>query len=288
MVRGFFQLSRAIRQKELSEDVHHSEDDDTISSTNVDDDGSDPSDDVLSDVETRPDYTTHNTFTNKMQIIIELSTKDVECMMKYAELGRKACMDARQIVDSTECWTVIDKGEIKAFRKDPLGLPMLVKGTINLGKTYTVNEVINYLWDPEIAAEYDHSLIKACAIREFPSNLYILYQAFKGRFGLCGRDFVMYSVKHWESKNRVTIGSRSVESWPNCDHMVNGLVRGFTHLGGYDVRKDTTTEEILLTLIFQVNIKTDGIPAWIVNRVKLEQLQVAKHIRKYLRERYAK
>eukprot|EP00922_Rhytidocystis_sp_ex-Travisia-forbesii_P038266 GHVS01056994.1.p1 GENE.GHVS01056994.1~~GHVS01056994.1.p1 ORF type:complete len:349 (+),score=73.73 GHVS01056994.1:322-1368(+) len=199
--------------------------------------------------------------------------------------GMASCEAVKTYVDEEEGWTKVNIKHMKAFRKDVVGSPMIGKGQVDLGDAFSPAEVLAYLWQKEIAQEYDEMLAKACGVESFPNGIEILYQAFKGRYAQSGRDIVFQTAHRWTSDDRVTIGCESIRDYPHTDVMLKGYVRAFNHIAGYDIHRHPKGN-VILTFIFQTDIAADAVPTWILNRVKLDQLHVVKAIRKHLHIRY--
>eukprot|EP00922_Rhytidocystis_sp_ex-Travisia-forbesii_P013189 GHVS01019749.1.p1 GENE.GHVS01019749.1~~GHVS01019749.1.p1 ORF type:complete len:500 (-),score=106.25 GHVS01019749.1:1131-2489(-) len=201
-------------------------------------------------------------------------------------LGMLACDTLRNHIDDTEGWTKVNVKHMKGFRKDLPGRPMIGKGQVDLGNFFSPEQILKYLWQTEIAATYDQTLAAAFGLEAFPNNIEILYQAFKGRYGQSGRDLAFLTAHKWSSPDRVTIGCKSIEGYPQTDKMLKGYVRGFNHIAGYDICRHATGN-VIISFIFQTDIRADAVPKWILNRVKLDQLYVVRSIQKHLHIEYA-
>eukprot|EP00922_Rhytidocystis_sp_ex-Travisia-forbesii_P003841 GHVS01005559.1.p1 GENE.GHVS01005559.1~~GHVS01005559.1.p1 ORF type:complete len:320 (+),score=47.62 GHVS01005559.1:475-1434(+) len=209
----------------------------------------------------------------------------VQRMEELQRLGMAACDVVQNNVDEKEGWSNVNIKHMKAFRKDVAGSPMIGKGEVDLGDFFSPDDVLTYLWQKEIAQEYDEMVAKACGVESFPNGVEILYQAFKGRYAQTGRDIVFYTAHKWTSADRVTIGCKSIKDYPQSDVMVKGCVRAFNHIAGYDIHRHPEGN-VVLSFVFQADIYADAVPTWILNRVKLDQLHVVKSIKKHLHVHY--
>eukprot|EP00921_Rhytidocystis_pertsovi_P017368 GHVQ01027317.1.p1 GENE.GHVQ01027317.1~~GHVQ01027317.1.p1 ORF type:complete len:1712 (+),score=223.84 GHVQ01027317.1:644-5137(+) len=218
--------------------------------------------------------------------LMGMTDEDIKFMHEYTEMGKEVCDLVMTYSDETVGWTVIQDKRVKVSRKDPPGdIPMIGRGEICLGKDFDMEEVIDFIWDADVKSEFDSQLLKGYQIKEYPSRLALLYQAFKGQWGVAGRDLVLYCMRKSFSENRTCVGCKSIEDWPDDDRMVPGLVRGYTYVAGYDIHR-RESGDIHLTYVFQTDLRSAGIPQWITNRVKLDQLNVVKSIFDCLRKRH--
>eukprot|EP00922_Rhytidocystis_sp_ex-Travisia-forbesii_P062020 GHVS01091833.1.p2 GENE.GHVS01091833.1~~GHVS01091833.1.p2 ORF type:complete len:353 (-),score=68.72 GHVS01091833.1:2048-3106(-) len=210
-----------------------------------------------------------------------------ERMERVQQSGMASCDAVRNCVDETEGWTKVNIKHMKAFRKDVVGCAMIGKGQVDLGDVFTPKEILSYLWQTEIAEEYDEMLAKACGLESLPNGMEILYQAFKSRYAQRGRDIVFYTAHKWSSADRVSIGCKSIKDYPQTEVMLEGCVRAFNHIAGYDIHRHADGN-VVLSFVFQADIYAEAVPTWIINRVKLDQLHVVKSIRTHLHIRYKK
>lgn len=218
------------------------------------------------------------------------SMDDKEIMLYYSSKAPELCDKLKMYADETEGWAVLQNDEIEVSRKDVEGEPMIGRSRINLGKKFTMKQIVSYLWDAENTLEYDNQLAASSLLKDYGNGLHILYHAFKGQWGFVGRDFVLYCWKKEleESSDRAVIGCSSVDDWPFDEEngMQKNLVRAKTIIAGYDISLQKNIGDIILTYIFQANLFVDNLPVWIMNKILMDHLNVIKNISACLCKKY--
>jgi len=85
-------------------------------------------------------------------------------------------------------------------------------------------------------------------------------------------------VREVISPHRTIIGCKSVDGvYESHPEFVKGHVRATVWLAGFDIQR-LPTGEVQLTYICQTDLKSETVPNWIVNKVKLEQLESVRKI----------
>jgi len=240
----------------------------------------------------------------KLETKTETKTSDPVLQKKNEELADAACKLIVEIADGETGWEVWEnKNGIKIEKSNG------PEGSVVGRSTYTwipnTHEVSPYdlsfvedcLWDVNAKKEYDDQAIEMLLLKEFENDYHVVYQAFKGRFGVPGRDFIITlhkMIEETETGKRMIIGAQStaeedqikienevesIEIKEKYEHCKKTLVRGHARVAGFVVDWTKSTNEFKLHYVNDADLKTKGIPAWLVTRAKLDQLRVLDKIR---------
>lgn len=147
----------------------------------------------------------------------------------------------------------------------------------NTNKICSIKDIVDYIWDSNNKMYYDPMVEKSDPMHYFKNdeNICIFYQAFKGQWGVSGRDFVVICYRFKPDANESTdsdesqyeyILTQSIE-WPVIN---SSYVRAKNYFATYVFRPEG--ENKVQALYFnQVDLHTD-ISAWIIKRVILDQM----------------
>ncbi|OII76120.1 hypothetical protein cand_007090 [Cryptosporidium andersoni] len=163
-----------------------------------------------------------------------------------------------------------------------------------------VKDIVDYIWDSSTKVYYDPMVEYCKPLYYFKSNpnICIVYQAFKGQWGVAGRDFVVicYRVKrNFRGNNHSTNSSCPIED-SNCSNSMreeeilltqsvewsninDSYVRAQNYFATYVFRPGSKDNEIQLIYLNQVDLQTVGISAWIIKKVILDQMNSVAMLR---------
>ncbi|OII73028.1 uncharacterized protein cubi_02259 [Cryptosporidium ubiquitum] len=160
----------------------------------------------------------------------------------------------------------------------------------NSNKLCSIKDIVDYVWDSNNKMYYDPMVEKSDPIYYFRNdeNICIFYQAFKGQWGVSGRDFVVICYRFKPDANESNnldesqyeyILTQSIE-WPIIN---SSYVRAKNYFATYVFRPEG--ENKVQTLYFnQVDLHTD-ISAWIIKRVILDQMNSLTMLRDVLQKK---
>ncbi|KAL7069190.1 hypothetical protein ACR3K2_04470 [Cryptosporidium serpentis] len=163
-----------------------------------------------------------------------------------------------------------------------------------------VKDIVDYIWDSSTKVYYDPMVEYCKPLYYFKSNpnICIVYQAFKGQWGVAGRDFVVicYRLKRsFRGDNHSTNSSCPIEN-SNCSNFMreeeilltqsvewsninDSYVRAQNYFATYVFRPGSKDNEIQLIYLNQVDLQTVGISAWIIKKVILDQMNSVAMLR---------
>ncbi|KAF7457773.1 START domain-containing protein [Cryptosporidium felis] len=157
-------------------------------------------------------------------------------------------------------------------------------------KITSIKDIVDYIWDPNNKMFYDPMVEKSDPMHYFrnDNNICIFYQAFKGQWGVSGRDFVVicYRIKS-ETKESCNpdesqceyILTQSIE-WPVIN---SSYVRAKNYFATYVFRHEDE-KKVRIFYFNQVDLHTD-ISAWIIKRVILDQMNSLTMLRDALQKK---
>ncbi|OLQ17542.1 START domain protein [Cryptosporidium hominis] len=160
----------------------------------------------------------------------------------------------------------------------------------NTNKICSIKDIVDYIWDSNNKMYYDPMVEKSDPMHYFRNdeNICIFYQAFKGQWGVSGRDFVVICYRYKPDANESTnsdesqyeyILTQSIE-WPIIN---SSYVRAKNYFATYVFRPEG--ENKVQAIYFnQVDLHTD-ISAWIIKRVILDQMNSLTMLRDILQKK---
>lgn len=222
-------------------------------------------------------------------------------LSEIMDLAALACVNLRRDgEESDSLWRIwSSKGGLKVETKDECESGSIAGRGIYRHTPkgdYDMDFVSEVMWNEKTKSKYDEHTAAMICMFEVDSDTNVTCQVFKGRFGFSGRDFVM--VVHRErvlvpEREILLLGVRSVPCSliPVCEGMFKSpasrdsylkytstTTRGTIYVAGIMISRNTTTNEYTITYVNDADIHTTGIPKWIVDRVKTDQLSIASNI----------
>ncbi|CEM08639.1 unnamed protein product [Vitrella brassicaformis CCMP3155] len=207
------------------------------------------------------------------------SAEELEEMERYTIEGRKACEALYDMARSDGWKEAGRKDGAKLYRKDIPNMPMMGRGTIEFQEEIPVQTVFDYIWDPDTKPEYDPMLDAGFSLHVYPNELGIMYQAFRGQYGVPGRDFIVMAWKESFGEDHMILGFKSID-WPDDDRMSKKHVRGKCILGGFEVRR-LENGHVELSYFNQADL-CGNISEWLVTQAKLDQLKIVTNVKRQL------
>eukprot|EP01054_Gregarina_sp_Poly1_P004731 Gregarina_sp_Poly_1__4730@NODE_2528_length_2021_cov_321_812180_g1580_i1_p1_GENE_NODE_2528_length_2021_cov_321_812180_g1580_i1NODE_2528_length_2021_cov_321_812180_g1580_i1_p1_ORF_typecomplete_len255_score28_48START/PF01852_19/4_9e11DUF3074/PF11274_8/0_029_NODE_2528_length_2021_cov_321_812180_g1580_i110241788 len=215
----------------------------------------------------------------------------------HVALADEACDSVRNFCTSIDKWSLWEnKPHLKLEKCEITPGRVAGRGT-HCWKTdnYTLDAVEDFLWDNEAKSQYDEFSAAMLLLVQYEGDYHIVDQIFRSRFGISGRDFVVVVHKRREDTETHEILVIGVQSIPT-EHelhveriiepavaekywkMKEKVVRGTAFAAGYYAERNKTTNEFRLTYVTDADVKSKGVPQWIVTRVKLDQLKIVHNI----------
>eukprot|EP00916_Digyalum_oweni_P005942 GHVL01010277.1.p1 GENE.GHVL01010277.1~~GHVL01010277.1.p1 ORF type:complete len:402 (-),score=40.83 GHVL01010277.1:1578-2783(-) len=158
--------------------------------------------------------------------------------------------------------------------------PLLVKGSVNLGKV-SVRAVLAVLEQVDGNRNFDPQFDFGYHLQYFSEDLGIIYQAYKGIMGIPGRDFLCLAAVDRTSDDGYVVATQSIDDdiWRNKipKYAENRTVRGKIMIGGFCIEKKSD-KTVMVTFVTQVNLNAN-IPAFILNQVAHNQIQSLANLR---------
>ncbi|KAH8739440.1 hypothetical protein FG386_000412 [Cryptosporidium ryanae] len=227
-------------------------------------------------------------------------------LRKRSELLEKTKKLVKEIDGGSQEWTLERSyNGMKVYKKEINKQPFMSCGVtsillsnenseleldINGDKIRSIGDIVDYIWDSNNKMYYDPMVEKSDPMHYFRNdeNICIFYQAFKGQWGVSGRDFVVICYRYkpdiqkssyLDDSNYEYILTQSVE-WPTIN---STYVRAKNYFATYVFRP--ITENKVQALYFnQVDLHTD-ISAWIIKRVILDQMNSLTMLRDILQKK---
>lgn len=262
------------------------------------------------------DHSPHVTRENEDQIesssgIDSMRSRIAAKEAAYKQIGDGACQRLLEIVTNDdpdwEIWEAKDGLRIDKRQKCLSG-SICGRGSQvwipSQEKQYNFDHAADFLWDDKTKPLYDEFTQEMLVLIEYPEDYLIVNQVFHGRFGISGRDFIVVIHKmrcDTDTHERLIIGAASVpkEEEEIIDasiiddevrrkhfHAKQHLVRGVAYTAGFCLTRDRRSGEFCVTYVHDADVKTQGVPKWIVNRVKLDQLRIVRRIPVLLEENH--
>jgi len=204
------------------------------------------------------------------------------------------CEDIAVLSQQTDGWKDCGTKEgVKLFRRSK---DLMVRGFVELPSNLAaIDSVVQFLWAESSPTSYDKTVeasSRLATVRESAeAGLAIMYQSYNAQFGYNGRDFIMSAAKRKMSSKHSVIVSKSLDddlvsalypptsTMSTCTSVVSSKgappapllkdrVRGFLHIGGYDIR-EVRPGVIRLTCLWNVDVKAPGVPSMIMMPVTL-------------------
>lgn len=234
--------------------------------------------------------------------------------------GEEGCRELRRLVESQDGWHVWeDKKGLKIEKMTNEHGRFVGRGqmtwTVPLksearklaegeedGPLYDIDFIDQFLWDEKTKSQYDEFTERMLVMHDHENvDCHVVDQIFKGRFGISGRDFVVTIMKKRdddEQYERLLIGASSIPLWhveqierllkpekvDDYNILKNKVVRGFVYAAGFLLEHKKGTAENRIVYLNDADVKSRGVPRWIVNRVKLDQLKIVQAIPQCLLE----
>lgn len=196
--------------------------------------------------------------------------------------SREILAEARRRVDQLLHWLDVEgdqfvrnghSGSVELYYRSKSATVhhLITRGDVFLADVDDLCFVLKAINDPTTRKEWDHDILKLIEIRHLPvasqdESLRQVYNAFRGRFGAPGRDFV-WNVYNW---NLGSVAYQMTFSIPenDCpsgfapgDH--GHFIRAETFVGGYRLIKESSG--IRIQFVNQSDIKAGSIPDWLLN-----------------------
>ncbi|KAJ1609502.1 transmembrane domain-containing protein [Cryptosporidium canis] len=157
-------------------------------------------------------------------------------------------------------------------------------------KISSIKDIVDYIWDSNNKMYYDPMVEKSDPMHYFKNdeNICIFYQAFKGQWGVSGRDFVVICYRYKPDANELSnkdesqyeyILTQSIE-WPIIN---SSYVRAKNYFATY-VFRPLGENEVQALYFNQVDLHTD-ISSWIIKRVILDQMNSLIMLRDILQKK---
>ena len=157
---------------------------------------------------------------------------------------------------------------VRLWYIQPENEPLISKGHISVQGSYNLRPVLECLTNANKAREWNADVIEGQVINEIINSgeetLLYEYNAYKGRMGFPGRDFLWYSYIYWESADVVYYLNFSDES-QLTQQTTNRYVRGNALLTGYRIER--TESGLSIHFVNQVDVGIKRVPDWIVNTI---------------------
>lgn len=163
-------------------------------------------------------------------------------------------------------------------------------------------EAVMVLWDahpkePEEQIDNNTDVIKSDSNEaRVQKDWHVIDQVFKGRFGISGRDFMLIvhcQRRDVEGEERLVIGGMSIpmddeelvasfcekeDVAEKYNKLTAKVVRGVCFVGGYYATYNKATRKFSVVYVNDADVKSTGVPQWIVSRVKLDQLHIVQKL----------
>ncbi|EZG82437.1 hypothetical protein GNI_016620 [Gregarina niphandrodes] len=214
----------------------------------------------------------------------------------------QACVKLKSTaLEQSEEWTVwSDKKKLAVqVKKTSESNTICGRGTYTWSDAPTglnMEFVETVMWDENAKKKYDENTDSMVCFFTVDDDTNLTCQAFKGRFGFAGRYFHVVIHRRRETEgdtDRLILGARSLdENWLELAHqhvdrdearikldqIESKQVQGFAYVAGIVIEHERKENVFRITYVNDADIVTVGIPKWIIDRVKLDQLSVVKNI----------
>ncbi|KAK6588118.1 hypothetical protein RS030_7949 [Cryptosporidium xiaoi] len=231
-------------------------------------------------------------------------------LRKRSELLEKTKKLVKEIDNGSQKWTLErNSNGMKVYKKEISKQPFMscgvtsivvnsdnsefhldLKGKVSGDKIASIGDIVDYIWDSNNKMYYDPMVEKSDPMHYFRNdeNICIFYQAFKGQWGVSGRDFVVICYRYkpnvdesseQDDSNYEYLLTQSIE-WPTIN---SAYVRAKNYFATYVFRP--VGENKVQALYFnQVDLHTD-ISTWIIKRVILDQMNSLAMLRDILQKK---
>ena len=153
----------------------------------------------------------------------------------------------------------------------PAGEPLVAKGQIFLPGFFDISTVLAAINDIRERRKWDKEMVHYEPIMDvmrddvMGESLCQVYSAYRGKFGIMGRDFVWNVYNAWESPEVAYHVSFSQTDCPRGFEPNDKFVRATTWLAGYRIAR--TEGGLSIEFVNQTEIGGRAVPQWIVQSV---------------------
>jgi hypothetical protein len=163
---------------------------------------------------------------------------------------------------------------VKVWHLEPKGEPLIAKGHIIVPNVPSVSFALECLSTCPRIQQWNTDLLDHRTIKTFPvhNNMFLSerisqdYNAYKGKMGFPGRDFLWYSYVVWEDVDTAfVIHFSDFDSSDDNPQASGRFVRARALISGYRVQR--VNGDLSIYFINQVDPGTNLVPDWIINSV---------------------
>eukprot|EP00917_Polyrhabdina_sp_WS-2016_P002300 GHVP01004979.1.p1 GENE.GHVP01004979.1~~GHVP01004979.1.p1 ORF type:complete len:1017 (-),score=164.74 GHVP01004979.1:61-3111(-) len=184
--------------------------------------------------------------------------------------------ELRNLHDSTEGWTVTWKNPqvtISSCDGNLKNRPPMLRADVLVDGEWEIADILDWIEDDDLNFQADSQLAKTIWMKKWTDELRLCYQAYHGRFGFSGRDFIFATSRKINTEEGEGIIAAQSLEWDSPENPYPNCVRGTVHLAGWRVKKRQTSGAYEVTYFNQTDLQQSGVPNWVVQRVKSDQMK---------------